>query len=112
MSSDKPILFFEAACCLSADGMEQLRTELSTCLEDRYKCIVLNDGLKLVNQQEFRPQALSVNVGNIQITGDVTSTSTRGTVVIDGVEMKHVRRVVVELAHDEAPTVKLELIAT
>ena len=112
MSSDKPVLFFEADRYVSEESLERIRNEIRTGLSDHYTCIVLHDGLRLVNQQEFRPKTIHVAVGDIQITGDATSTSTRGTVVIDGVEMKHVRRVVVELAHDEAPTVKLELLAT
>lgn len=96
----KPVVFLEYPHALSEAGRQCIRDEWARATDGSHDLIILDSGATLANQQAWRPQTLDIECGNISIHSP--NPIGKGTkLLIDGVEPKHVRRIVVEITpHD------------
>lgn len=110
LESRNDVIFLESPCQLSEAQVSGVRKMWHDVFGKSRTAIILEDGLQLANQQEWRPATLDIQCGNITITNDGASRRGRGTVIkVDGVEMPNVRRISLDLTCDAPLAVKIEL---
>lgn len=103
----KPVVFMECPKALSEAGRQCMRDEWARATDGSHDLIIIDSGAKLANQQVWRPQTLDIECGNISIHSP--NPIGKGTkLLIDGVEPKFVRKIVVEITPQDAIKVHVE----
>lgn len=106
----KPVVFLECPTAYSGKVLERIRNEFENRLGSRYQLVILYDGLKLANQQSWKPDRIDVECGQITIKSG-PETGHGSTVTVDGQQMQHVRRIAFELTPNNVPLVNIEFVA-
>lgn len=109
-ATGKPIIFIESPEKMADEVRDRLRQKFSELTGDKYEVVVMSDGVRLANQQAWRPQNLDIECGSISIQSQ--GGTGKGTkLLIDGVEPKHVRRITVDITPHDPVAVNVEFIA-
>jgi len=106
VTAEQPPIFLKAGKTLSRDACDALRNRLKGIFGDR-KVLVLEDGLDLVNPQEWRPESIYVNCGTFSLT---TNPLGLDSISVDGVELKNVASTTVEVKDGYRPVVRIEIL--
>lgn len=93
---------------MSPEIRKVIRRDVEEMFEGRFEVAILGPGMKLANQQEWKPERIDIECGSLEIR---SISHTQTSVLIDGQEIK-CRSFVLSGGVDQITTVKLELMPT